>query len=70
MKDPSASSLIGGGNLTNIKVKVFRFTQSLDDPTMLFWRPRSISGGEWPVIFFLKLAEGKLLTNKDLEAAV
>ena len=70
MKDPSASSLIGGGNLTNIKVKVFRFTQSLDDPAMLFWRPWDIHRGEWPVIFFLKLTEGKLLTNKDLEAAV
>ena len=69
MKDPPASSLIGGGNLTNIKVKVFRFTQSLDDPTMLFWRPWDTEV-EWPVIFFLKLAEGKLLTNKDLEAAV
>ena len=70
MKDPSASSLIGGGNLTNIKVKVFRFTQSLDDPTMLFWRPWEIHRGEWSFIFFLKLAEGKLLINKDLEAAV
>ena len=70
MKDPSASSLIGGGYLTNIKVKVFRFTQSLDDPTMLFWRPWDIVYGEWPLIFFLKLTEGKLLINKDLEAAV
>ena len=71
MQDPSATSLIGGGNLTNIQVIVFRLTQSLDDPTLLFWRPFSIKKkGEWPNIFFIKLTEGKLLASKDLGASV
>ena len=68
MQDPTARSLIGGGDLT--KINVFRFQKSLDDPTLLFWRPYSIQFGEWPYIFFLKLVEGKLLLNKDLGASV
>ena len=70
MKDQAATSLIGGDNLSAIKVKVFRFTQSLDDPTLLFWRPDRIFEGEWPFIFLLKLAEGKLLPNNDLGVSV
>ena len=70
MQDPTASSLIGGGNLSLIKVNVFRFKLSLDDPTLLFWRPCEIIEGEWPYIFFLKLEEGKLLLNKNLGASV
>ena len=70
MQDPTASSLIGGGNLSLIKVNVFRFKLSLDDPTLLFWRPFALNEGEWPYIFFLKLEEGKLLLNKNLGASV
>ena len=53
-----------------VTVKVFRLRQSLDDPTLLFWRPNDIrkteKGQEWPFIFFMKLDEGKLLTNSAL----
>ena len=70
MKDQSASSLIGGGNLGESKVNVFRLTLSLDDPTVIFWRPKSVRKGEWPYIFFLKLMDGKLLPNNDLGASV
>ena len=69
MKDQAATSLIGGDNLSAIVVKVFRFTQSLDDPTLLFWRPNNIKD-EWPFIFLLKLAEGILLPNNDLGESV
>ena len=70
MKDPAANSLIGGGHQSSNKLNVFRLKQSLDDPTMLIWRPWHIAGNEWPFIFFIKLAEGKLLPNKDLGASV
>ena len=71
MKDPTASSLIDGGNLSTIKVNVFRLKQSLTDPMLLFWRPFSIHAyKEWPYIFFLKLSGGKLLVNTDLGASV
>ena len=64
MKDLTASSLIGGGNLKSAKINVFRLKQSLDDSTLLFWRPWSIKNDrEFPFIFFLKLAEGKILVN-------
>ena len=53
-------------DLSKIKVNVYRFKQSLDDPTFLFWRPHSIAAGEWPFIFFLKLLEGEVFPNKDL----
>ncbi len=69
MKDQSAASLIGAGNLTN-EINVFRFKQSLDNSTLLFWRPWYISGGELPFILLFKLAEGRLLPNYDLEASV
>ena len=70
MKDKATSSLIGGGNLSTTRVNVFRLKQSLDDPTVLCWRPWHIAGNEWPFIFILKLAEGKLLASKDLGASV
>ena len=71
MQDPTARSVIGKGNLFTINVNVFRLKQSLDDPTLLFWRPFSIKKkGEWPNIFFIKLTEGKLLASKDLGASV
>ena len=70
MKFHWASSLIGGGNLSESKVNVFRLTQSLDDPTVIFWRPYRICEGEWPYIFFLKLMDGKLLPNNDLGASI
>ena len=44
---------------------------SLDEPKLLFWRPWGICNEkEWPFIFFLKLADGKILANKDLGASV
>jgi hypothetical protein len=71
MQDHSASGIIDTRSLSTIKVNVFRFKQSQDDPTLLFWRPWAIKqGGEWPFIFFLKLEEGKLLPNKDFGASV
>ena len=69
MKDPTASLIIGRANLTNIKVNVFKLTQSLDDPSLIFWKPYCIKN-EWPFIFFLKLSEGKLFPNEDLVASV
>jgi hypothetical protein len=73
MQDHSASGIIDTRSLSTIKVNVFRFKQSQDDPTLLFWRPWAIfikQGGEWPFIFFFKLEEGKLLPNKDFGASV
>jgi hypothetical protein len=70
MKDSTASSLIGTGSISNNKVNVFRFTQSQDDPKILFWRPLDIDEGEWPYIFFLNVEEGNLFPNKDLDASV
>jgi hypothetical protein len=71
MQDHSASGIIDTRSLSTIKVNVFRFKQSQDDPTLLFWRPWAINErGEWPFIFFLKLEEGKLLPNKDFGASV
>ena len=69
MKDPTASSLIGGGYTITSKINVFRLKHSLDDNTLLFWRPWDVEV-EWPYIFFLKLSEGKLLANKELGALV
>jgi hypothetical protein len=69
MQDHSASGIIDTRSLSTIKVNVFRFKQSQDDPTLLFWRPWNIED-EWPFIFFLKLEEGKLLPNKDFGASV
>ena len=57
-------------NVSKTTVEVFKLRQSLDDPTLLFWRPNDIriseKGQEWPYIFFMKLDEGKLLTNSAL----
>ena len=63
-----ARSLIGGGNLS-AKVNVYRFKQSLDDQNLLFWRPFEIQR-ELPFIFFLRLADGKLLPNTDFGASI
>ena len=63
--DPTAYSLIVKDYLSSIKVNIFRFTQSLDDPTLLFWRPFALDDKEWEYIFFLKLTEGKLHPYKD-----
>jgi hypothetical protein len=70
LKDKAASSLLDESDLSNTKINVFRFKQSLDDSKLLFWRPWAIAGNEFPFIFFLKLAEGRLLANKDLGASV
>jgi hypothetical protein len=69
MKDQEASILTDGGNIKNKGVCIDLLKQSLDDPTLLFWYPYN-TNDDWPYIFFLKLAEGKLLPNKDLEASV
>lgn len=69
MRDPAANFLIGGVNQSSTKLNVFRLKQSLDEPTLLFWRPWDVKV-EWPFIFFLKLAEGKLLPSKELGASV
>ena len=68
MKDPLARSVIGGDDLTEINV--FQLKQSLDDPTLLFWRPHGLHEGAWPYIFFLQLSEGKLLPSLNLGASV
>jgi hypothetical protein len=73
LKDKAASSLLDERDLRYTKINVFRFKQSLDDSTLLFWRPWAMNKFneiEWPFIFFLKLAEGRLLANKDLGASV
>ena len=70
LKNPKASNLIKRASLAQIKVNVFRYTQSLDDSTLLFWRPFSINHGEWPYIYFLKLKEGKLTANTDLGSPI
>ena len=70
LKNKAASSLLDERDLSKTKINVFRFKQSLDDSTLLFWRPWDIDVNEWPFIFFLKLAEGRLLANKDLGASV
>ena len=64
LQDQTARSLIFAGNLSNSKINLFRFKQSLNDPTLLFWRPFSVKN-EFPFIFFLKLSEGKLLPNTE-----
>ena len=51
-------------NFAPIKVNVFRYSQNLDDPTLLYWRPWGIEE-EWPFIYFLKLLEGKVIANTD-----
>jgi hypothetical protein len=54
-----------------IKVNIFRYKQSLDDATLLFWAPWSIkTQGDWPYIYFLKLEEGKVIVNTDLGKAL
>ena len=42
LKDPTAKNLIQSASLSLIKVNVSRYTKSLDDPTLLFWRPYDI----------------------------
>ena len=68
MKDQSASSFIDEDYI-DYKFNVFRLTQSLDDPTLLFWSPKNVKD-DWPFIFFLKLGEGTISLNKDLKPSV
>jgi hypothetical protein len=68
MKEESAINIIGADSPAPIKAPVFRFKQSQDDPTLLFWRPWKLN--EWPFIFFLKLEERELLPNKDFGVSV
>ena len=42
LKDPTANNLIQIASLSPVKINVFRYTKSLDDPTLLFWRPYDI----------------------------
>ena len=46
IKDEAASSLIGEEFYDDYIVNVFRFKQSLDDSSMLFWRPFGLDEGE------------------------
>ena len=55
---------------TSLKVNVFRYKQSLDDKTLLFWTPWAMKKGEWPFIYFLKLVEGKVIANTDLGSSI
>ena len=64
MEDSSARRLIFFS-----RINVFRLKQSLDDSSLLCWRPWDVEV-ECPLIFFLKLTYGKLLPNKDLGASV
>lgn len=68
--DSTARRLINADSQDNKEVNVFRFKQSQDDSTMLFWRPFDLEEKEWPFIFFLKLVDGKLFPNKDLGPSV
>ena len=70
LKNQKANYLIKRASLVQIKVNVFRYTQSLDDSTLIFWRPRTIRNGEWPYIYFLKLEEGRVIANTDLESPI
>jgi hypothetical protein len=53
-------------NLNEINIHIYRFGKSLDDPSLVFWRPYSVKHGEWPFILFFKLVAGKLITDGDL----
>ena len=64
MINQAAKKEIGETSIDDLEVNVFRFRQSLDDPTLIFWRPWEIAK-EWPYIFFLKINEGKLTINED-----
>ena len=70
LKNPKASYFIKRASLAQIKVNVFRYTQSLDDSTLIFWRPRIIRNGEWPYIYFLQLEEGRVIANTDIESPI
>ena len=70
LKNPKASYFIKRASLAQIKVNVFRYTQNLDDSTLIFWRPNKIGNGEWPYIYFLKLEEGRVIANIDLESPI
>ena len=76
-KNPIASNIISlslnksasDDDQNQINVNVFRYKQSLDDPTLIFWRP-SIANGEWPFIYVFKLVEGKVVVNTDLGSPI
>ena len=71
LKDPNSNALIlKDYDESSSKVKVFRLKQSLDDPSLLFWRPFNLKNGEWQFIFFLKLIEEMLLPNTDFGQAI
>ena len=76
-KNPIASNIISlslseesDEDQNKINVNVFRYKQSLDDPTLLFWGPWAIVDGEWPFIFLFKLDEGKVVANTDLGSPI
>ena len=65
MKDQYASSIIDRLNLTKADLCIDYFKQSLDDPTLLFSIPlQRIWKEHMHFIFFLKLAEGRLVVSK------
>ena len=77
-KNPIASNIISlslnksasDDDQNQINVNVFRYKQSLDDPTLNFWRPWAINKGEWPFIYVFQLIEGKVVVNTDLGSPI
>ena len=69
LRNPTVKNIIQSAGFIQTKVNVFRYQQSLDDSTLIFWRP-FYSQKEWSFIYFLKLVEGKVIANLDLGAAI
>ena len=67
--DERAKIAIDPNDIENINFHVFRYNQSLDDPSVIFYKPWDVQE-EWPYIFFLKLEDGKVLVNQDMEEPV
>ena len=70
IKSLSLSDSVSNDDQNQINVNVFRYKQSIDDSTLLFWRPWSIIKGEWPFIYVFKLVEGKVIVNTDLGSPI
>ena len=66
----SLSDSVSDDDQNQINVNVFRYKQSLDDPTLIFWRPWAINKGEWPFIYVFQLIEGKVVVNTDLGSPI
>jgi len=52
--------------LPKFAINIFRYTQSLDDQKLVFWRPHVLEEvEECPFIYFLKLEEGNVFASTD-----